>query len=197
MTKCFSGTRWSTSKSLLLLSAELSFMKLNLVLFSFLSPTIFFFQSDTFQSWLKDIFSVSPTKCSYSFFSRSWQWHLYLAWCFVLDSLSWLKNCCYMQTPCHQLHRVFVNKQVGRGASVVLASPARSFCPCPPVFHLETALTLAGNTELVLIHHHFCAGTVINMPQNMELAHMFGLQENMSSLPPKKDMKAVKQASKD
>lgn len=102
-----------------------------------------------------------------------------------------------MQTPCHQLHRVFVNKQVGRGASVVLASPAHSFCPCPPVFHLKTALTLAGNTELVLIHHHFCAGTVINMPQNMELAHMFGLQENMSSLPPKKDTKAVKQASKD
>ena len=90
------------------------------------------------------------------------------------------------------MHQVFVNKQVGWGGSVALASQTHSFCPGPPVFYLETALTLAGNTE------HICydlyAGIVMNMSQNMEFVHMLGIQSNM---PRKKEIKTVKQPSKD
>lgn len=82
-----------------------------------------------------------------------------------------------------------MNNQVGWGGSVVLVSQTHSFCPCPPVFYLETALTSAGNTEHIC--YHLYAGTVMNMSQSMEFFHVLGIQSNM---PKKRDKNC--QASK-
>lgn len=57
------------------------------------------------------------------------------------------------------------------------------------MFHLETELSLTGNTEQIC--YHLYAGTVMNMSQNMEFVHVLGIQ---STVPEKKEIKTVKQA---